>query len=145
MISIEEYWMGRDQKYKGDLTHDISANAEVLLTTVNALLVYAMADGIDVATVASGWRPPSVNDATSNAAAKSKHLTGHGIDLRDNRHQVFAHWCIKNLDLLEACGLWMEHPGWTPTWVHLQDLPPGSGKRVYIPSSKPPLNPEFIV
>ena len=33
----------------------------------------------------------------------------------------------------------MEDPQWTPTWVHLQIVPPGSRRRVYIPSSKPAL------
>jgi hypothetical protein len=33
----------------------------------------------------------------------------------------------------------MEDPQWTPTWVHLQMVPPGSHRRVYCPSSKPPM------
>lgn len=150
MLTLEDYWMGRDVKYKADLTYGIRANAETLLDRVNLLLVQAESDGIAMHIVVSGWRPPSVNEATSNAGKQSNHLTGHGVDLKDNQHRILAHWCIKNLDLLEIAGLWMEHPGWTggpghSNWVHLQDVPPKSGKRVYIPSQKPPFDPEFVV
>jgi hypothetical protein len=145
MITLAAYWMGRDTQYKADLTDEIMANATALLPKVNKLLDFADDDGIDVGPVASGWRPPAVNAGTKNAAPKSKHMTGHAVDLRDDKYQSFARWCTKNIDLLVECGLWMEHPGWTPTWVHLQDLPPGSGKRIFIPSSKPALNPEFTL
>ena len=89
--------------------------------------------------MASGWRPAAINDATANAAKLSKHLTGEGIDLRDTGTRDLARWCLRNLDALEEIGLWMEDPQWTPSWVHLQIVPPNSHRRVYCPSSRPPL------
>lgn len=146
MIILDDYYMGRDQRFPDELTPEIRANAEELLKRVNLLLVYAYAEhvrpALDKATgthVASGWRPIAVNDATRNAAAGSRHITGQAIDLRDNGTRDLARWCLKNIDALEEIGLWMEDPQWTPSWVHLQSEPPGSRRRIYCPSSKPPL------
>jgi hypothetical protein len=41
--------------------------------------------------------------------------------------------------LLQEIGLWIENPMWTPTWVHLQIVPPHSGRRIFVPSENPPL------
>lgn len=146
MLIPTDYWMGRDVTHAADLTDAIRANAAELLGRVNLLLTWAYADNVrpalDAKTcshVASGWRPPAVNDATPNAAHGSKHTTGEAIDLRDNGTRDLARWCLKNLDALEEIGLWMEDPQWTPSWVHLQIQPPKSRNRVFIPSSAPPL------
>lgn len=136
--------MGRDVKFRAELTGAIRANAEQLVGRVNLLIEMADLDGVapahDYATgsqVASGWRPLFINEQTSNAAGASKHISGQAIDLRDNAHRAFARWCLRHLDALDNLGLYMEDPQWTPTWVHLQSLPPRSGKRVYIPSTAP--------
>jgi hypothetical protein len=128
MIIPADYYMGRDAAYPGELTDAIRANVAELLGRVNLLLSWAYADNVRPALdrttgthVASGWRPAEINDATANAAAHSTHLTGEAIDLRDNG------------------TLWMERPQWTPSWVHLQTVPPKSHRRYYVPSSKPPL------
>lgn len=34
---------------------------------------------------------------------------------------------------LEQYGLYREHPDSTPTWCHLQDVAPASGKRTFLP------------
>lgn len=139
MIRPADYWMGRDATHAADLADATRTNAAELLGRANLLLAWAARDNVRATTVASGWRPPAINDATANAAAKSRHLTGEAIDLRDNGTRDLARWCLKNIDALEEIGLWMEDPQWTPTWVHLQIVPPGSHRRVYCPSSKPPL------
>lgn len=146
MITLANYWMGRDTAYAAALTPAIEANAALLLSRVNLLLEWADEGGvrpaIDARTgtpVASGWRPPAVNDRTANAGASSKHRTAEGVDLRDHPAREFARWCLRNVDALEEIGLWMEDPRWTPTWVHLQCRPPGSGRRVYVPSAAPAL------
>ena len=139
MITIDQYWMGRDKTHAADLTDDIRSNANATVRTINQLLQMAEADGINCDECASGWRPLSINDATANAAKNSKHLKALAMDVRDVAGREFARWCLRNLKKLEALGLWMENPQWTPTWVHLQIVPPGSGNRVYIPSIKPPL------
>lgn len=149
MITNEQYFMGRDAKYPAELTAEIRHNAGVLVGKVNTLLAMAETEGIvpgfDQVTgthVASGWRPAGVNERTANAAKTSKHLTGQGVDLQDSAGRALARWCLRNLDALEDLGLWMEDPQWTggrDPWVHLQTVPPGSGKRVYVPSTAPAL------
>lgn len=149
MITLEQYWMGRDLKYPAELTSEIRHNAELLVGKVNNLLTFADEDGVAPGTdqvtgtaVASGWRPQGVNERTRNAASGSKHIMALAVDLQDTKNRDLARWCIRNLDALEAAGLWMEDPQWTggpDPWVHLQGVPPGSGKRVYVPSTMPPL------
>ena len=147
MITLADYWMGRDIRYPADLTDVVIDNAAELLDRVNLLISHASQDGVqpvtDAATwthVASGWRPKSVNDATSSAGKNSRHITGRAIDLRDDPvKRQLARWCLAHLDKLAEIGLWMEDPQWTPSWVHLQSIAPGSGRRVYIPSAHPPL------
>lgn len=142
-ITLFDYWMGRDSKYAGECTPAIIGNATRLMAKVNKLLASASTDGITRKEVASGWRPSCVNDVTSNAAKLSTHIIGRGIDIRD-ADRAFAQWCLNNLAILAECGLYMEDPRWTPTWVHLQDRPPKSGKRVYIPSGAPPKAPALV-
>ena len=146
MLIATDYFMGRDRAYPQHLTDEIRTNAAELLGRVNLLLTWALRDNVrpaldarTVSHVASGWRPPEINNATANAAKQSRHLTGEAIDLRDNANRDLARWCLKNIDALEEIGLWMEDPQWTPSWVHLQIVPPGSRRRVYCPSSKPAL------
>lgn len=71
-------------------------------------------------------------------ASDSQHKQGRAVD-RYDPHRQFASWCMAHLDELEKRGLHMEDPRWTPSWVHLQDVPPHSGKTVYIPNSDPAL------
>lgn len=134
--------MGREKKYPQEYTDEIMGNAVVTVARANELL--ERAGRSDINTVGSGWRPRGVNDSTANAATNSRHITAEAVDLRD-ADRTLATWCVDNLDVLAEIGLWMEDPRWTPTWVHLQCVPPKSGKRVYIPSVKPPLDPSFPV
>lgn len=140
MITLELYLMGRDLKYA--CSDEVRRNALVTVDKTNQLKLLAALDGLtfpdDATEVASGWRPAVINECTSNAAKLSSHITGCALDTRDPQ-RLFARWCLRNLNHLEKIGLWMEDPRWTPTWVHLQTYTPGSGKRVYIPSTKPPL------
>ena len=139
--------MGREARYAADLTDEVTANAALLLKRVNRLLAAAakekVAPGIDKRSgtaVASGWRPKAINDATANAGKASRHVTGLAIDLRDDPPgRALARWCLRNPKRLERIGLWMEDPRWTPSWVHLQAVPPRSGQRVFIPSETPAL------
>lgn len=148
-ITLADYWMGRDASHAHELTAEIRANAESLVAKVNTLLAFAEADGVEPGIdqrtgthVASGWRPAGVNSRTRNAAAASKHITGNGVDLQDEPEtRPLARWCLRNLDALADVGLWMEDPRWTggpDPWVHLQRVPPKSGRHVYIPSAAPP-------
>lgn len=142
MIDLRAYWKGRDVTNPTEVTNEISANAEITVGRVNELL--ARAGRSDVDQVNSGWRPKGINDHTANAAKNSKHLTAQAIDLPDSDRSL-AEWCVDNLDVLEELELWMEDPRWTPTWVHLQTVPPKSGRRIYIPSAAPAEDPDFPV
>lgn len=128
-LELKDYWMGRDKLYPEALTPDIEAAASALLERVNSLLVVFGEER----TVNSGWRPPQVNASTPNAALKSKHMTGHAIDLADPDGDL-DDWCSENDgSRLIQYGLYMEHPAATKGWCHLQNLPPKSGKRVFYP------------
>ena len=139
-ISIETYYNGRDTEYAAELTPEIVANARLTVARINQLLERAGRSEIDE--LNSGWRPKSVNDATSNSATGSKHLTAEAGDIPDS-DRALARWCYTHQPVLEEIGLWMEHPGWTRTWVHVQIVPPKSGHRCYIPNSSPPSDPSF--
>ncbi len=141
--------MGRDVTYADELTDAIRANAAETVRRAKLLLDAAAQDAVfptDDATtgcaVASGWRPPGVNAATANAAARSKHMTGQALDIRDTPDlRSLARWALSpnGLAALEQIGLWCERPQWTPSWLHVQILPPLSGHRFFIPSTAPPL------
>ena len=127
-MNLADYWMGRQEKYKADLTEEIVANAAILVERVHKLLE---AFGED-RPISSGWRPPAVNGATAGAAPKSKHMTGQAIDLADPEGDL-DEWCMANAEVLEGLELWLEHPAATKSWCHLQSVPPKSGNRVFYP------------
>lgn len=140
MISLSDYWMGRDAKYADDLTTEIMVNAAETVEKWNRLLAIADTQGVPVflskltgTPVSSGWRPPEINEATSNAAALSKHLSGQACDIYDPYGDL-AIWLAQNLSQAADIGLWVEDFRCTRGWVHGQTVPPKSGKRVYIPS-----------
>ncbi len=63
---------------------------------------------------------------------RSKHLFGQAIDIYDPNKQL-QQWIKDNIDVMEAIGFWFESFDHTPNWVHFQIIPPGSGKRFFIP------------
>lgn len=127
------------------ITNEIRISVGILLSKANDLCRIAAADGVELpinpvtgngisGSGNGGWRPPE-----SKVGAKSStHKTGNGLDRFDPR-RALARWCLQKPHVLRDIGLWMEDPRWTPTWLHLQDLPPKSGKLVYVPSQEPPL------
>lgn len=66
------------------------------------------------------------------SAMGSSHLYGCAIDIADPKGELKA-WLSKNKNKLVELGLWMEHPNYTKTWVHLQTIRPKSGNRLFIP------------
>lgn len=142
VITLDTYLMGRDTTHPDELTDEVLGNARLTVAKANELL--GRAGRSDIHSVGSGWRPRAVNDRTANSAGNSRHITGQAVDLPD-ADRTLAEWCVDNLDVLEDIGLWMEDPRWTPSWVHLQVVPPKSGKLVYIPSVSKPLDPDFPV
>ena len=125
MITEKDYLMGRESP---ELTDDIRTHISQLLPKVNRLMEeFGEERGVN-----SGWRTPSMQMKINPKAPKSKHTTGDAIDLEDKDGKL-KEWCVDNQDLLEECELYMEHPSATPTWVHLQQIPPRSGNRIFYP------------
>lgn len=144
MITLRQYWMGRNEQFAAVLTEEIKANAIETVARCNRLLEIGGFVAYD--TVSSGWRPEALNARVSGAGARSKHIYGQAIDVLD-RSRELARYCVEHLEVLADIGLWMEHPDWTYSkfgnhWVHVQTVPPGSGKRIFIPNSNSPLAPE---
>ncbi|MEO0271683.1 MAG: D-Ala-D-Ala carboxypeptidase family metallohydrolase [candidate division WOR-3 bacterium] len=129
-ITLDEYLMGRDKV--APLTKEQKTNAQKLLDSVNKLLSFFNKP----VKVSSGYRPAQINKSVGGAA-QSAHMTCEAVDLADPNSEL-ARWCLKNLDKIKECGLYLEDPRWTPTWVHLQIRAPKSNNTVFIPNSSPP-------
>lgn len=142
MISISDYFMGRREQYPTAMGPAIEREAVRTVELVNQLLNQAVTYGVDLSQrspqtgtlVASGWRPPAVNSSTTGAAPNSKHMTGQALDVYDPEGDL-DDWLMtsEGQAALQALGLWMEHPGATKSWSHLQTVPPRSGRRVFWP------------
>lgn len=139
MITLEQYFMGRDATYAADLTPNIVRNATDLLERVNRLIermgnaVTWENHPVNRSLVSSGWRPPAVNAATAGAAMHSHHMTGCAVDLYDP-HGELDDWLLEMLPVIGGeFGLYLEHPASTKGWAHLQNVAPRSGRRVFYP------------
>jgi hypothetical protein len=114
-IGWADYMKGRDTGLRGGLTLEIARNARRTIEVVNAVLAAMAADGVDLAGVhvASGWRPPAVNDDTQNHAEHSKHLTAEACDLADLPDRRLARWALANRKALwdAACAAWSGRSG----------------------------------
>jgi hypothetical protein len=129
VITLQDYFMGRERTYGSELTPEYRANAARVLEAVNALL----GEFGESRKVTSGWRPAAVNAKTRNAAPKSKHMTCQAIDLADPEGDL-DEWCMEDLGArIAKHGLYLEHPAATKGWCHLQIVPPKSGRRVFYP------------
>jgi hypothetical protein len=128
VISVAEYYMGRDKQYRDALTQTLRENAEEIVAKANQLL----ARFGEARKVTSGWRPSAVNAATPQAAKRSRHITCEAVDLEDE-DGTLDDWCLENPEILQEVGLWQEHPAATKGWCHLQIVPPKSGRRTFYP------------
>lgn len=135
-ITLKQYWKNRDVEYANELTPTIMANAKETVRRANLFLKrYHDATGATAPDgVNSGWRPPSVNAATKNAAKNSPHLTAQAVDLSDDVEAI-DRWIAspEGLQALVDCDLYAEAPKATPRWAHLQTRAIASGKRVFNP------------
>lgn len=123
-----------------EITAEIRNNAKGLLWRVNTLLARAEGEGVSLdinpktrslisGSSLGGWRPSN----SMVGAERSSHKQGRGIDIYDPNDGDLDAWCLANLDALEECGLYMEHPAATKGWCHLTDRAPGSGNRAFYP------------
>lgn len=118
--------MGRDKNYP--LNEEQSQNLQKLLVAVNLFRLHYGKPMF----VSSGYRPAAINAKTKGAAKKSNHMSCLACDFKDTDGAIDK-FCTDNLNILEACGLWLENPDSTPGWSHLQCVGPKSGKRIFIP------------
>lgn len=126
LISLDLYFTDfttkadRRIEFASEYNDDIKNNAIKLLALINQLLNEL---GIDSADVTSGWRPPQINNKTTNAAKKSYHMLGMACDILDDDNQCLAKLVGSRPDLLKKYGLWMESPqstkGINTNWCHL--------------------------
>lgn len=137
MITLAQYF-GRFKNHP-DATAARKVNATNLLTACGQLEALALADGVvfhdNPATECGvsgeyygGFRPKNC----PQGAEHSSHKEGSAVDRYDPRNEIDA-WCMANLDKLEQCGIYIEHPDATPTWSHWTTRAPGSGNRVFHP------------
>lgn len=127
-ITLDEYYMGRDKLFPGELSDAHKMNAQRTVDKANALLeVFG-----SKRRVTSGWRPAEINSSTKGAAPNSKHMTCQAVDLEDNNKELI-NWCLNNQDILKQLEVWFEDPRATPTWVHMQIVPPTSGHLFFMP------------
>lgn len=141
MISMADFWMGRDTSHAVHLSTEIRRQAEITVRLASELVTLAQRAGVSLdrsprtgTLVSSGWRPPAINAGTPGAAVNSKHMTGQAVDLYDPDGDL-DDWCLSVAGLaeLERIGLWLEHPAATKGWCHLQTVPPRSKRRVFYP------------
>jgi len=114
---------------ENDVPAAVRANGAILLEKVNALLADPEFPSQN-ASLRSGYRPPLTNSKTPGAAPNSRHMTGQAVDISDN-DEAIDQWLTD--DKLMQYGLYREHPTKTITWVHLQNVPPFSGRRTFFP------------
>lgn len=112
MISRQEVLMGRDKEFP--LTTELEANLTKLLVALNK---FRSTYGKPMV-VSSGYRPGKYNKAAGGVKS-SCHLTCEATDFRDIDGHIKA-YVKANPKVLEDCGLYMEAPESTPTWIHLQ-------------------------
>lgn len=127
-VSPEEYF-GRDtwkEQPSVNLTPSQLFNACRLLVQINRLR-----DALGVPLlVTSGYRTPEHN-AKIGGAPKSNHMQCLAIDISDPDGKLKSRLAENDCHLLRRFGLYMEDPKDTPTWCHLQIVPPASGRRIF--------------
>jgi uncharacterized protein YcbK (DUF882 family) len=130
IITLDQYFMGRREKYSNEFAQYISDNAIELLKVVNPLL---MELGISNVEVSSGWRPNSLNSGISNAAQHSNHVIGKAVDIKDPDNKL-DNLLRSHPELLRKYGLFLESPESTPGWAHLDNaIRTDRPTRIFIP------------
>jgi hypothetical protein len=126
-----------------DQSEEVKANLTILLDKMNK---FRKAFGRPM-TVTSGLRDKAdmiriykikgVTDL-SKIPMKSKHISGQACDIADPDLHV-QKFILDNIPLIEELGLYFEDFHSTigksteGAWVHFQIIPPGSGRRFFIP------------
>lgn len=140
-ITIDILLMGRAKLE--DLPPDFQENIRTLNERVNKFFEgYEWSSNLKK--VNDGYRRPQ--DTPKNGSATSWHYKGAAVDIDDDDFGTRWRYVWENRQNLKDIGLWMEHPNWTHgngSWLHFQIYPPKSGRRFFIPSTKPASAPNF--
>jgi hypothetical protein len=141
LIQIRDLLMNR-VKFE-DLSEEFQDNSKLIVARVN--LFFKDYQWPLKKRVNDGFRRPQ--DAPKNGAAQSNHYKALAVDLDDDDAGTVWKYVFENRHKLKEIGLWMEHPCWTHcdgmSWLHFQAVPPKSGNRFYVPSTRSNPNPSF--
>lgn len=146
MITLQDYFQSKPHPKEHE------ENAIILLELVDDYLrecahlgVYNWPVDPDTGTHISGSKGGSGDGGyrgvdSKTGTAKSMHRIGNAIDIFDPE-QLLAKYTDTPIgrEHLISAGLFIEHPRWTPGWLHVQSVAPRSGHRVFIPYNSPPL------
>jgi hypothetical protein len=136
-MTVEQYF-GPWVKHP-DATPKRKDNAARLMLAVARLEAHAVADGVVFrinpktgsgvsGTQYGGFRPQDCPEG----APGSSHKDALAVDRYDPIGEI-DEWCLRNLDVLELCGIYIEHPSETCGWSHWTIRAPKSGRRVFFP------------
>jgi len=140
-ISVDEYLMGRATLTA--LSPTIVANINTLIPKINDLLekfgqyravnsgLRTMEDHVRIYANINKKRREQ-GRAELNIPLGSKHLSGAAVDLEDKSGEL-KRWLLENVQVLEDLGLYCEEFTHTPSWVHIQHIPPNSKRRFFKP------------
>jgi len=116
-----------DPEYKDELDDNKYNNAVMFVAKINRLeekLPYKLI-------LNSGWRPKDYN-LKIGGSEHSNHIICRAGDFKDVDNSLGYYFKL-NVQLLADIGLCMENPEFTKGWVHLQDVMPRSGRRIFNP------------
>lgn len=135
MILLDEYFQDSICNYAFTPTMEDRVRCLDLLERVDKLVGDFMAEtGLPEPAMTSGHRCRAKTLALiaggARAAIDGQHEHSNAIDRADHDNHLDA-WITD--EKLEKYGLWREAPGATPSWVHLQRVPPHSGNRTFFP------------
>ncbi|TXH47614.1 MAG: hypothetical protein E6Q97_26810 [Desulfurellales bacterium] len=130
MITLAEYYMGRDREFPEEFEGaNVEHNAKFLLHQVNGLLKSLNIDNVEVR---SGWRPRVINEKVGGSS-RSYHLVGRAIDIADPLGGLGI-ILSQNPEKLRAHQLWLEDPQKTKTWIHLDNgIRKDRESRIFLP------------
>ncbi len=126
MISLKEL---NPRKYP--TTKEIDANLADLLVKLNKVRAAYGKPMIITSGLRSDERQAQLIAAGKSTAVKSNHLKGLAVDIADDGK--IKPWIMANMKLMEDLGLYFEDFSATKTWIHVQTVPPKSGRRFFIP------------
>lgn len=109
-------------------TQEQQLNIDVLLERMNKLRTAYGKPMI----VTSGLRSREDQIRINSHAPNSNHTKGAAVDILDTDGTLKI-WVLKNVERLEAIGLWCEDFRYTPNWVHFQIFAPPSQHRFFVP------------